>query len=93
LGIELPEALRLPPRPRRQRQRARKPQGEGAGMGPAGGFARGRAVSRRAGINRRPTKAEIRSWYPGQKRPMPNWSARLDPTDPPVTIWPWPELA
>ena len=94
LGIELPEALRLPPRPKRKRQRVRPPEGEGGATGSsAEGSARCRAVSRRAGINRRPTKAEIRSWYPGQKRPMPNWSARLDPTDPPVTIWPWPELA
>jgi hypothetical protein len=94
LGIELPEALRLPPRPRRKRQRARKPQGEGAGAGSAGSSTAPAALARASGraVSDKPTKAEILSWMPGQKRPMP-WSARRAPTDPPVTIWPWPELA
>ena len=90
LGIELPEALRLPLRPKRKRQRARKPEREGAATGSsAEGSARSRAVSRRAATGK-PTKAEMETWWPGQKRPMP-WSARRDPTDPPVTIWPWSE--
>ncbi|MBV8398427.1 MAG: hypothetical protein JOZ17_06765, partial [Acetobacteraceae bacterium] len=90
LGIELPEALHLPPRPKRKRQRARKPEGDGGATGSsAEGSARSRAVCRRAATGK-PTKAEILSWMPGQKRPMP-WSARRDPTDPPVTIWPWSE--
>ncbi|MBV8578782.1 MAG: hypothetical protein JOZ58_27575 [Acetobacteraceae bacterium] len=91
LGIELPEVLRLPPRPKRKRQRARKPDGAGTATGSsAEGSPRSRAVSRRAGINRRPTKAEMETWWPGQKRPMP-WSSGFARNKPPVTIWPWPE--
>ena len=91
LGIELPEALRLLPRPKRKRARARKPEREGAATGSsAEGSARSYAVCRRAAVSDKPTKAEMETWWPGQKRPMP-WSARLDRTDPPVTIWPWSE--
>ena len=89
LGIELPEALRLPPRPKRKRQRARKPQGEGAGVGSAEGSSCSGAVSRRAATGK-PTKTEILSWMPGQKRPMP-WSRSPDRNKPPPLIPPWPE--
>jgi hypothetical protein len=72
LGIEVPEALRLPPRPRRRRQRARKREGAGAAAGPAAGSAASasaRAFGRAA--TGKPTKAEIETWWPGQKRPLP----------------------
>ena len=89
-GIELPEALRLPPRPKRKRQRARKPEGEGALTGSsAEGSARSGAVSPRAATGK-PTKAEMETWWPGQKRPLP-WSRSPARNKPPVTIWPWPE--
>ena len=69
LGIELPEALRPPKRSRRQRPGGRKPAGDGASS-PAEGSAGSRALARGAGSGK-PTMAEIRSWMPGQKRPLP----------------------
>ncbi|MBV8575299.1 MAG: hypothetical protein JOZ58_09725, partial [Acetobacteraceae bacterium] len=72
LGIELPEALRLPPRPRRKRRRA------------------GAATARVA--TGKPTKAEIKSWMPGQKRPMP-WTGRPADSDPWLLMRPEPKIA
>ena len=70
LGIELPEALRPPKRSRRQRPGGSKPAGDGVAA-PAEGSSGSRALARRAGSGNKPTKAEIRSWMPGQKRPLP----------------------
>ncbi|MBV8401567.1 MAG: hypothetical protein JOZ17_23015 [Acetobacteraceae bacterium] len=91
LGIELPEAPRLPPRPKRKRQRTRKPERDGAGSGSAEGSARSRAVSPRAATGK-PTKAEILSWMPGQKRPMP-WSRSPARNKPPPLIRPTSKMA
>ncbi|MBV8402409.1 MAG: hypothetical protein JOZ17_27360, partial [Acetobacteraceae bacterium] len=87
LGIELPEALRLPPRPKRKRQRARKPDGDGAIMGATEGSA---APASARSVSDKPTEAEILSWMPGQKRPMP-WSRSPARNKPPPLIRPWPE--
>jgi hypothetical protein len=73
LGIELPEALRLPPRPRRKRRRA------------------GAATARAA--TGKPTKAEIKSWMPGQKRPMPWEGRRRAQSDPWLLMRPEPKIA
>jgi hypothetical protein len=71
MQIKPPPALRLPPRPRRKR--ARKPEQTGVAQGPVEGSGGSGAVSRRAAVSDKPTLAEILSWMPGQKRPLP-WS-------------------
>jgi hypothetical protein len=91
LGIELPEALRLPPRPRRKRLRVRKPLADGTATGPAGSSTPFGALSRRPPTGK-PTGAEILSWMPGQKRPMP-WSSSPARNKPPLLIGPKPKLA
>ncbi|MBV8577887.1 MAG: hypothetical protein JOZ58_23000 [Acetobacteraceae bacterium] len=48
--------------------------------------ATGRAASRK------PTKAEIKSWMPGQKRPMP-WKGRPAESDPWLLMRPEPKTA
>ncbi|MBV8615961.1 MAG: hypothetical protein JOY66_19630 [Acetobacteraceae bacterium] len=72
-GIPLGPALALP---RRKRERPRKPDGgaTGAAEGSAG-------IAPRAAATGKPTPAEIRSWYPGQKRPMP-WSRSFARNEP-----------
>ena len=82
-GIPLGPALALP---RRKRKPTRKPDGGfiEAAEGSAG-------IAPRAAAMGKPTPAEIRSWYPGQKRPMP-WSRTPARSAPPL-IRPKPRMA
>jgi hypothetical protein len=82
MGIRPPPALRPPPRPRRPRPpRPRAVRREPA---PAADFAD--APSSPSGpaavLVKPPTEAEILSWMPGQKRPMPFGCRRRAGSDP-----------
>ena len=80
LLVPLPPALRLPRRPRRKRP---KPDN-----GPFSGASGPGAVPRG-----RPTKAEIKSWMPGQKRPMPFGPGCAARAAPPPLFRPKPKFA
>jgi len=74
MHIEPPAALRPPPR---QRRKAEEPAGGAVTPDPIS--ARAAKVARRRKADR-PSKAEIRSWMPGQKRPLSfGGGARTDP--------------
>ena len=82
LLVPLPAALRMPKRTRKRRARNADPESAEA---PA-------SSPRAAALPRRPSKAEIDSWMPGQKRPMP-WSGRPSGSDPWLLMQPQPKLA